>query len=82
MWPHADSLLLGLPPVGDGDAHLLRPHRPSAIHMAPQALHLHFGEPHNSKVTIWNEGMGKAHSEYRTSLTCVDYFHLHPDPVH
>lgn len=74
--------LLGLPPPGDGDAHLLRPHRPSALHMAPQALHLHFGEPYNSKAAIWHEGMGVTVFKWRTRLTCVDYVHLHPDPVH
>ena len=58
MWPFADFQPPGLPPPGDGDAHLLRPDRPSAVHMAPQALHLHLGEPDNSKVAIWHEGMG------------------------
>ena len=50
-------LLLGLPPVGDGDAHLLCSHRPAAVHMAPQALHLHFGEPYSCQTTVWHEGM-------------------------
>jgi hypothetical protein len=31
----------GLSPLGDGDAHLPRPYRPAAVHLAPQALHLH-----------------------------------------
>merc|ERR1711963_478571 len=62
-----DALLQpGLPAPGDRDAHLLRPYRPSSLHMAPQALHLHLGEPHNSKTAIWHE----------------DYLHLHPDSVH
>lgn len=47
----------GLPPFGGGDAHLLRPYRPIAIHMAPQALHLHLGEPYNSEAAVWHEGM-------------------------
>jgi hypothetical protein len=47
----------GLPPFGDGDAHLPRPYRPAAVHLAPQALYLHLREPDRSKVTIWHEGM-------------------------
>jgi hypothetical protein len=47
---------IGLPPLGDGDAYLPRPYRPAAIHLAPQALYLHLGEPHSSEVTIWHEG--------------------------
>jgi hypothetical protein len=47
---------IGLPPLGDGDAHLPRPNRPAAIHLAPQALYLHFGEPDSSEITIWHEG--------------------------
>lgn len=50
-------LLLGLPPVGDGDAHLLCSHRPAAVHMAPQALHLHLGESYSCQTTVWHEGM-------------------------
>lgn len=34
-------LLPGVPPPGDGDAHLPRPDRAAALHLAPQALHLH-----------------------------------------
>jgi hypothetical protein len=82
MWPYADSYPLGLPPPGDRDAHLLRPHRPSAVHMAPQALHLHLGEPNNSKVTIWHEGTRSAASRQGIFLTFLDHVHLHPDPVH
>ena len=47
----------GVPPPGGGDAHLLRTHRAAAIHMAPQALHLHLGEPHYREAAIWNEGI-------------------------
>jgi hypothetical protein len=50
-------LLLGLPPVGDRDAHLLCSHRAAAVHMAPQALHLHLGEPYSCQTTVWHEGM-------------------------
>jgi hypothetical protein len=49
-------LLPGLPPSGHRDAHLLRPHRPAAVHMAPQALHVHLGEPNSREATIWHEG--------------------------
>jgi hypothetical protein len=55
MWPPC-LLFPGLPLVGDGDVYLPRPHRPSAVHMAPQALYLHLREPDYRKTTIWHEG--------------------------
>ena len=82
MWPYPDFHPLGFPPPGDGDAHLLRPYRPSSVYMAPQALHLHLGEPDNSKVTIWHEGRGSIAFRQGVPLTFPDHVHLHPDPVH
>jgi hypothetical protein len=47
---------LGLPPLGDGDDDLPCPDRPSAFHLAPQALYVHLREPDCSEITIWHEG--------------------------
>lgn len=47
----------GLRPLGDGDAHLPRPDRPSAVHLAPRPVQVHLREPHHSETTIWHEGM-------------------------
>jgi hypothetical protein len=46
----------GLPSPGDGDAHLPRAYRPSAVYMAPKAFYLHLGEPHHCKAAVWHEG--------------------------
>lgn len=60
------TLRAGVPPSGDGDAHLPRFDRTSAVHMAPKAVYLHLREPYNREATIWHE----------------DHLHLHPDPLH
>jgi hypothetical protein len=61
----------GLPPFGDGDAHLPRPYRPAAVHLAPQALYLHLREPDRREVTIWHEGMVLVSAGFGINLTGI-----------
>lgn len=61
----------GLPPTGDGDGNLLRLDRPSAVHMAPQAVYVHLGKSYNRKGAIWNEGNGHLLLRFMASLTLV-----------
>ena len=48
--------LTGILPSSGRGGHLLRSHRPAALHMAPQTLHLHLGKPSRREAPIWHEG--------------------------
>jgi hypothetical protein len=74
--------LQGLPPLGDRDAHLLRPHRPSPVHLATQALHIHLGEPNRRETPVWNEGtMAKLLTVLPFANPNSDHLYIHSHPV-
>jgi hypothetical protein len=79
--------VLGLPPSRLRDGGLYGPHRPSSLRSEEKAFRFHFGEPSNSKTTVWVEGIAKLYKSIGWViligvLRVLDHVHFHPHPLH